>query len=186
YGFRVGAHDPTLPVVIDPLVQSTYLGGSGEDLLYAPGSLAIHPSSGDVYVTGSTTSTNFPGTTGGAQPANAGGCGGTTDAFVARLTADLTTLTQATYLGGTCDDYATALAIHPTSGDIFVAGYTNSTDFPGTIGGAQPGNGGAPGSFTSDVFVARLTADLTGLTRATYLGGSGDENAWALTIHPTS
>ena len=183
YGFRVGGHDPALPVVIDPLVQSTYLGGSGVD---EPFALAIHPTSGDVYLTGTTTSTNFPGTAGGAQPANAGGCGASTDAFVARLTADLRTLTQATYLGGSCDDHATALAIHPASGDVYVAGFTNSTDFPGTTGGAQPANGAVPDSFTADAFIARLTADLTTLTRATYLGGTLDEQGWALSIPSTS
>ncbi len=82
YGFRLGDHDPAVPVEIDPLLQATYLGGSGTDEALA---LAIHPTSGDVYVAGFTTSTNFPGTTGGAQAANGGGL----DAFVARLTVGL-------------------------------------------------------------------------------------------------
>ena len=47
----------------------------------------------------------------------------TRDAFVARLNATLTTLSQATYLGGSGDDDGLALAIHPTSGDVFVAGH---------------------------------------------------------------
>ena len=82
YGFRLGDHDPAVPVEIDPLLQATYLGGSGTDEALA---LAIHPTSGDVYVAGDTGSTNFPGTTGGAQAANGGGL----DAFVARLTVGL-------------------------------------------------------------------------------------------------
>ena len=84
YGFRLGDHDPAVPVEIDPLLQATYLGGSGTDEALA---LAIHPTSGDVYVAGFTTSTNFPGTTGGAQAANGGGG---VDAFVARLSSTLT------------------------------------------------------------------------------------------------
>ena len=88
YGFRLGDYDPAVPVEIDPLLQATYLGGSGTDEALA---LAIHPTSGDVYVAGLTNSTNFPGTTGGAQAAN----GGADDAFVARLSSTLTTLTQA-------------------------------------------------------------------------------------------
>jgi hypothetical protein len=104
-----------------------------------------------VYVAGFTTSTDFPGTTGGAQAAN----GGAFDAFVARLSSTLTTLTQATYLGGGGNDQALALAIHPTSGDVYVAGDTGSTDFPGTAGGAQAANGGV-----DDAFVARLTVGL--------------------------
>ncbi|MEP6767793.1 MAG: hypothetical protein ABJC61_03940, partial [Acidobacteriota bacterium] len=140
YGFRLGDYDPALPVVIDPLLQATYLGGNGTDYVLA---LAIHPTSGNVYVAGYANSTNFPGTTGGLQPAN----GGNNDAFVARLTADLTTLTKATYLGGSGGDTASALAIHPTSGDVYVAGYTFSTNFPGTTGGAQAANGGKNDAF---------------------------------------
>ena len=101
---------------------------------------------------GFTTSTNFPGTTGGAQTALNGG---SQDAFVARLSSTLTTLTQATYLGGSGVDRAFALAIHPTSGDVYVAGDTFSTNFPGTTGGAQASNGGS-----RDAFVARLTVGL--------------------------
>ena len=101
--------------------------------------LAIHPISGEVFVAGETESTNFPGTAGGAQPNNGGGF---SDAFVARLNATLTTLNQATYLGGGGDDHAFDLSIHPTSGEAYVAGFTRSGDFPGTAGGAQPANGG--------------------------------------------
>src|SRR5438876_55654 len=169
YSFRLGDHDPELPVLIDPLLQSTYLGGSGGDEAYA---LAIHPASGDVYVFGTTGSTtNFPGTAGGAQAAWSLGF----DAFVARLNSSLTTLTQATYLGGSGDDFAYALAIHPTSGDVYVAGQTYSTNFPGTAGGAQAANSGF-----ADAFVARLDSSLTSLTQATYLGSSLGDSAHAL------
>jgi hypothetical protein len=173
YGFHLGAYDPELPLVIDPLLQATYLGGSGGEAAWA---MAIHPTSGDVYVAGFTYSTNFPGTT-GAQPAN----GGLFDAFVARLAADLTTLTRATYLGGGVSEYAYALAVDPISGDVYVAGQTESMNFPGTTGGAQATNGGS-----ADAFVARLSADLTTLRQATYLGGSGIDTGFALEIHPTS
>src|SRR5262249_54897272 len=113
--------------------------------------IAIHPSSGEVFVAGSTNSTDFPGTTGGAQPAYGGGG----DAFVARLNAALTTLVQATYLGGPHLDHSIDPAIHPTSGEVLAAGRTLS-GFPGTAGGAQPAFGGG----VTDAFVARLTPDL--------------------------
>src|SRR5262245_23771243 len=64
YGFRVSGYDPTVPVVIDPLLQATPLGGSSDDQAIA---LAIGPA-GDVYVAGVTASFNFPGTGPGAQP----------------------------------------------------------------------------------------------------------------------
>src|SRR5215475_1256569 len=81
YGFRVSGYDPTLPVVIDPLLQATRLGGSGDDQAIA---VAIGPA-GDVYVAGVTASLNFPGTGSGAQP-RFGGSGDLSsgDAFVAR------------------------------------------------------------------------------------------------------
>src|SRR5262249_23599739 len=62
YGFAISGQDPALAVIIDPLLQSTYLGGTGTDGAL----LAIHPITGDVYAVGSTTSTDFPGTAGGA------------------------------------------------------------------------------------------------------------------------
>ena len=179
YGFSLGSHDPALPVVIDPLLQATYLGGSGDDFGNA---LAIHPTSGEVYVAGQTNSANFPGTTGGAQPASGGG---DLDAFVARLNATLTTLNQATYLGGSDKDFGYALAIHPTSGEVYVAGDTYSPNFPGTAGGSQPAIHDSPFG-ADDAFVARLNADLTTLNQATYLGGSYYDEARALAIHPTS
>ncbi len=61
YGFSLGACDPLLPVVIDPLLQATYLGGSGKDQALA---LAIHPATGEAYVAGKTFSADFPGTAG--------------------------------------------------------------------------------------------------------------------------
>jgi len=175
YGFTLSAHDPTLPVVIDPLLKATYLGGSGSDFVTA---VAIHPTTGEVFVAGGTASPDFPGTTGGAQPDPGPGF----DAFVARLNATLTTLNQATYLGGAGGvELFGFIAIHPTTGEVFVTGRTSSTDFPGTTGGAQPANGGGV-----DAFVARLNASLTTLNQATYLGGSLGDGGSAIAIHPTT
>ena len=174
YGIRLGEHDPKLPVLIDPLLQATYLGGGSNTLNQARG-LAIHPATSDVYVAGFTLSPTFPGTTGGAQAVKSGG----QDAFVGRLNADLTTLVQATYLGGSSTDQALALAIHPSTGDIYIAGQTASSNFPGTAGGAQAAHAILP-----DGFVARLNAALTTLDQATYLGGNGLDEALALAIHP--
>ena len=172
YGFRLAAYDPTRPVVIDPLLQATYLGGGNAEAALA---MDIAPTTGDVYVAGLTASVDFPGTDGGAQRLS----GGQIDAFVARLDASLTALEWATYLGGSLDDEATALAIDPTTGDVYVAGFTNSTNFPGTSGGAQSAR--AP-SF--DAFVARLNATLTVLEQATYLGGGRSDAATSLALAP--
>jgi hypothetical protein len=163
YSFVVAKADPSLPIVIDPILQSTYLGGSDIDGAYA---LAIHPTTGGVYVAGETWSTDFPRTSGGAQ---ANYSGGFNDAFVARLNSSLTQILQATYLGGrNGGDDAYALAIHPTTGEVYVAGWTSSDDFPNTSGGAQASRRGF-----SDAFVARLTADLAAGSGSGGSSGSG-------------
>ena len=104
-------------------------------------------------MTGCTLSTNFPGTAGGAQAAS----GGADDAFVSKLTPDLKTLTQSTYLGGSGSEEGHAIALD-SLGNVYVAGFTFSTNFPGTSGGAQATYGGG----FSDVFVSKLTPDLRG------------------------
>jgi hypothetical protein len=154
YGFAVQGADPSLPLVIDPILQSTYLGGTGGDFADA---LAIAPS-GDVYVAGKTYFINFPNTAGGAQASFGGGL---YDAFVARLNATLTSNPQSTYLGGTGQDWAYALAIAP-SGDVYVAGKTYFINFPNATGGAQATNGGSV-----DAFVARLNATLSSNPQST-------------------
>jgi uncharacterized repeat protein (TIGR01451 family) len=176
YGFTVGAYDRRLPLVIDPLLQSTYLGTDEEDFAQA---VAVHPSTGDVYVAGRTRCTDFPGTLGGAQPAAGSGNG---DGFVARLNSTLTALTQATYLGGSGGgDTPRALAIDPTTGDVYVTGSTDSNDFPGVMGGAQTTNVGNIAGF-----VTRLNSTLTVLVQSTYLGGTLAAFPNALAIHPAT
>jgi hypothetical protein len=171
YGFRLGAYDHTQPVYIDPLLQSTYLGGTGNELVQA---VAVHPQSGEVLVAGVTTSIDFPGTTGGAQPALSGG----SDLLIARFDPLLTQLLQATYLGGNGGDGASAMAVNPATGEIFLAGSTTSTDFPGAAGGAQANFGGG----SDDAFVARLNSTLTNLLQCTYLGGNQIDFALALAL----
>jgi len=168
YGFVLAAHDPRHPLTIDPLIQSTYLGGSGGDYILT---LAL-ASNGDVLVAGYTLSSNLPGTTGGAQPANAGGA----DGFVARLSGNLQTLVQSSYLGGGSGDYITALAL-ASNGDVLVAGETDSSDLPGTADGAQVASAGG-----YDGFVARLSGNLQALVQSSYLGGSGDDYINALAL----
>jgi hypothetical protein len=170
YGFRVRGYDPTLPVVIDPLLQATYFGGSDIDEAFA---VAIEPTTGDVYVAGDTFSFDFPGTATGAQRR----FGGASDAFVVRLNPDLTGLKWATFLGGSGFDSARALAIAPRTGEVFIAGNTTSDDFPGASGGAQSV---LDPTGSADAFVARLSADLTMLEQATYLGGTDNDTVLAM------
>ena len=169
YGFKVGDYDRTKTLVIDPILQSTYLGGSGGD--YA-NSIAID-SSGNVYVAGNTSSTNFPETGGGAQPSYGGGG----DAFVSKLNSSLTSILRSSYLGGSGGDFAYSIAID-SSGNVYVAGETASTNFPETGGSAQPSYGGG----SADAFVSILNSALTSILQSTYLGGSGIDYAYSIAI----
>ncbi len=123
------------------LVYSTYLGGSQSD----GGSAIAVDSSGDAYVTGSTTSSNFP--TANAIQSTYGGAG---DAFVTELNSTGTALAYSTYLGGTGGDDGAGIAVD-SSGDAYVVGGA-SVGFPTTHGSFQPGFGGG----SEDVFVAEL------------------------------
>ncbi|MBK7470678.1 MAG: hypothetical protein IPI73_08685 [Betaproteobacteria bacterium] len=167
YGFATGDYDRSLPLIIDPLIRSTFSGGNGEDAIRA---MLVHPGSGDVYVTGSTVSTNFPGTGTGAQTTNLTG----TDAFVARYNAGLTTLVRASYYGATNATIANAIAILPSSGDIYIAGTTSSASGLLNMTGILTG--------TFDAYIARFDGALSNVLGARYYGGSGDEEAFGLAI----
>ena len=94
YRFALGHYDVTLPLIIDPLLQSTYMGGTGDEHSTA---MAIHPVTGDVYVVGITD--NVLPDVGGAQ-STPGGVVGKYDGFIARFNAALTSIGSATYFGG--------------------------------------------------------------------------------------
>ncbi len=166
---------------LSSLHQATYLGGTGDDhpeIERVGSAMAIHPVDGTVYVAGCTGSNDFPGTAGGAQPGPA--VRDQTNGFIARLSADLKNLIQASYLGGKSGmSSATAVAIHPGDGSVYVAGQTWDSQFLGTAGGAQPD---APGK--GDGFIVSLTGDLKGILQASYVGGSDQDAAMAVAIHP--
>jgi hypothetical protein len=160
-------------------VFSTYLGGSAEDRGLG---IALDPS-GNVYVTGSTASQDFPASH-ALQPGNAGGtCGSATspapctDAFVAKLDATGTSVAYSTYLGGTGGDSGNAIAVD-SSGAAYVAGMTTSGDFPVTSGAYQLTGGGV----SVDAFVAKIKPDGSALAYSTYLGGIGQEAAYGIAL----
>ncbi len=168
----VARFDPTLRT----LLQATYLGGVGPEYLHA---LAIHPSSGEIYVAGQTRAIDFPGAAGGANAATYPFTGNI-DGFISRFDPSLTRLIQSTYVGASGSDDIFGIAIHPGSGDVYVVGWTDWVDLPGTEGGAQSVMGGE-----TDAFVARLNASLTELLQATYLGGVDNDYGYGIAVHPT-
>jgi hypothetical protein len=170
YSFRVGAYDRTIPLIIDPILQATYLGGNDTDSAQA----IVTSGTDAVYIAGSTSSTDFPGTTEGAHDTKAG----LSDAFVALLSADLKTIVQATYFGGSDSDDGNAVAV--SGSDVYVAGRTLSTDLPATSGAARPANAGV-----ADAFVARFSSDLKSLVRASYFGGVDEDSASSIALMGT-
>jgi hypothetical protein len=154
------------------LVYSSYLGGSGLD----QGNGITVNSAGDAWVTGSTQSSNLsiPAGTTPYQTTLAGA----SDAFVAEVNVSGTQLMYLTYLGGTQADTAQAIKLG-SSGNVYIAGYTFSTNFP-TVNPIQSANAGS-----ADAFVSELNPTLSGsaqLLFSTYLGGSGQDEALALAL----
>jgi Beta-propeller repeat len=165
YGFHVGSYDSDYLLMIDPLLQSTYLGGNDTDSIR---DLVIGPN-GHLYVTGGTSSSDFPVCSSNLCFQGADHTFEKSEAFVAEISPDLKQLFQTTYLGGSDSDSAAALAID-SSGNVFLTGETSSSDFPGLSGGADATLAGS-----SDGFVAKLSPNLRTLYQSTLVGGGSRE-----------
>lgn len=152
------------------LVYTTFLGGGGWD----EGRALFTTASGEVYVTGTTSSVDFPTTT-GAFDITFNGEG---DAFVAELSSDGAALVFATYIGGQSGDVGNAID-RDNSGNIYIAGGTVSNDFPTTPSAFDTSyNDGGDG------YLAKLSSDGADLIYGTYIGGSDEEAAYALAVAP--
>ena len=159
------------------LIYSTFVGGTGSDLAAA---IAVD-AGGNAYITGNTSSSDFPVTAGVFQSAYGGG----TDAFIAKIAASGASLVYASYLGGSAADFAQGIAIG-SSGDAYLTGSTQSFDFP-TVNPLQIGNDGCTTvnlvqTCSADVFVAEVNATASALVYATYLGGSGSDSGQAIAV----
>jgi uncharacterized protein (AIM24 family) len=153
------------------IVYGTYLGGSGLDYGYG---LALD-SSGNAYVVGQTSSTDFPTTAGAFQPMNRDN----TNGFVSKFNSTGTALLYSTYLGGSSSTFAAGIAVD-SSNNAYIAGSTVSTDFPTTAGAFQSANKVTSGTYTG--FVTKLNSTGTALLYSTYLGGSGEAGDRAAAI----
>jgi len=144
------------------LVYSTYLGGNTEE---AGNGIAVD-ASGSTYITGYTSSTDFP--TVGPYQTDQGG----TDVFVTKLIVAGNALVYSTYLGGSSEDNGYGIAVDG-DGNAYVAGVTSSADFPTQSAYDASYNGGGDGS---DAFVSKLNPAGNALVYSTYLGGEvGDD-----------
>jgi hypothetical protein len=169
--FQLSAYDKTQPLIIDPLIYSTYIGGTLDD----EGSSIAIDGSGNAYVTGVTYSTNYD-ITAGAFQTNYGGGG---DVFVTKLNSTGTALIYSTYIGGSGNDVGYSIAVDG-SGNAYITGHTTSTNYNTTAGAFQTTYGGGGGH--GDVFVTKLNSTGTGLIYSTYIGGSNSDRGNAIAI----
>lgn len=164
--FQIAKYDRSKPLVIDPtLAFSTFLGGSGFD---AANAIAVD-SSGNSYITGRTTSADFPITPGAFQTEKASL---DFDVFVTKINSTGTALIYSTYFGGNNREAGSDIAVDG-AGNAYITGLTDSSDIPTTPGAFRT----TPvGTDEFDAFATKLNATGTALVYSTYLGpvnGSG-------------
>ncbi|HEY2933304.1 MAG TPA: SBBP repeat-containing protein [Acidobacteriota bacterium] len=160
------------------ILYSTYLGGTKPDTGYG---VAVD-SAGSAYVVGMTDSTDFP-TRNPIQSAYAGPANPFTfagDSFVAKLSPEGSSLVYSTYLGGSQDETRPGIAVD-SSGNVYVAGGTSSTNFP-TRNALQSTMtpAGATGTFFQAGFISKLNASGSALVYSTFLGGGTRINGMAI------
>ena len=148
-------------------VYTTYIGGSSVNL----GTGIAVDASGSAYVTGYTSSTNFPTTPGAYQTSSQGGV----DAFVTKLTPAGTGMAYSSYLGGNSSDEGLGIALD-SSGDAYVTGFSTSTNFP-QVNGLQATANGSPKAFATELNVAGSS-----LVYSTLLGGSDTGDGTSIAV----
>jgi hypothetical protein len=153
------------------LVYSTFLGGSGAEDSVGQTGISVD-SAGNAYVTGDTSSGNFP--LKNALRSSKSGAASSFDGFVAKINPTGSDFVYSSYLGGSDDDVALAVT-NDSSGNAYVTGSTNSTSFTGssTTRSAAP----AP-----DAFVAKLNSSGSAISYLTFIGGSGFDSANAIVV----
>lgn len=162
----IADYDHSKPLTVDPVVVfSTYLGGAGEDAVRR---IAVD-AAGNAYVTGSTTSANFPAVNAFRSTIASTN---TADIFVSKFSPS-GTLLHSTYVGGSFFDEARAISVD-ASGAVYVAGETSSTDFP-IAGAAQSVNRGG-----TEAFFLKLSPAGNALSFSSYFGGDGYDGAFGI------
>lgn len=155
------------------LIFSTYIGGSGN---YEDGFDIITDTSYNVYITGRTSSSNFPTTLGCYDNTFNGGSGPFPyDAFIAKLNSSGSSLLFSTFIGGTDNDEAYGLDID-NNNNVYITGYTESPDFPITTGAYDTTNN------SSDAFILKLNNTGSNLSYSTFFGNGGSQEGLAIAL----
>jgi hypothetical protein len=167
FAFSISGHDPTRPLIIDPLVYGTYVGDPSYDK-----TVGVRYLPNGVVVGGTTAGISFPAGTGRYQSSVASDL----DAFVAVLSPDLEEVIAYTYFGGGGVDRMSAMTTDAT-GAVYMTGQTTSSNLPVSSGAAGQIYRGQ-----IDGFVVKLSNGLTKLDVCTYLGGNRDDIPNAIAV----
>jgi hypothetical protein len=168
WGFDCEAWDSSRPLIIDPLVYSTYLGGVSNDY----GMCMVVDGAGNAYISGHTDPVGFPVTPGAYDETY----NGFIDLFVSKLNPSGSALVYSTYIGGDSIDQEATIALD-ASGNVYVTGHTQSANFPTTPGAFDTSyNGG------KDAFVVKLNAAGGDIIYSTYLGGTADDVGHSIAV----
>lgn len=171
WGFEIADYNPTAAVVIDPIsrVWGTYTGGNGDDVIYGMSKDA----SGNIFVTGYTTSTENIVTFGVHQQA----WGGLKDAYVAKFQASSSQRLWATFHGGTQNDEAWNCVVDNATNDLYFVGNTSSSTGIAT----NPSHQSAYGLF-DDAFLGKYNGANGTLYWATYYGGPSNDYGYGIAL----
>ncbi len=173
YGFRVDSYNPDYELIIDPLLVSTYLGGSDiEGWEYSGVIDNATDTEGNILVAGMTESVDFPYIEGHYECDTRGNA----DLFIAKFDENLAQLLAVTVIGGNADERYPRITVGE-NGNIYLLGQSFSANYPTTAESFSQsyfGNG--------DIVISRFDQELTTLTASTYIGGAGLEDFPALDL----
>lgn len=166
----IGAYNKNNTLIIDPLIYSTYLGGTDYD--YSR-DVAVN-SIGEAYITGSTKSADFDTITGAYQQS----FNGLWDAFITKFNTSGTAIIYSTFIGGSSAEHSRTISIDQ-SGNAYITGYTASPDFCVTSGAFQTTPTGVN---DTETFVTKLNPSGTSLIFSTLIGGNNDDQSFDLVL----
>jgi hypothetical protein len=164
FSFSVGNYDKNHTLVIDPVIEySTYLGGNGDDLNFG----VVRDNAGNIYLSGNTSSGDFPTTTGVYSSKSKGDL----ESFITKLDPTCTKIIYSTFIGGDNADYGGNLAID-AKGNAYLTGSTHSWDFPVTKNALVKEFKGPWSAQRPDIFIIKLSSNGDSLLYSTFFGGS--------------
>lgn len=167
-GFNISNYNQNLPVIIDPLVSSSYIGGVGNDFA---NSIATDGNY-NTYVCGTTYSPSFPVTSGSYDQTKDNNY----DVFVSKFNSIDDNLIYSTFIGGNSSESGLGIAID-NNGDAFVTGNTSSNNFPVSLTAYDKTQNGG-----SDAFIAKLNPNGNELLYSSYIGGAKNDEGTSISI----